>query len=482
MPGTTSAINPPDARPLNRKNVPAPHVGPTRLLQFGSGRFLRAFTGWMFDLLNRRGVFHGGITIVLPNSKQIPEAWTTQEGLYHVITNDEPPYLVTAVNEVVSPAEDYGRFLRLGEDPALHFVTSNTTESGITFSDRDKDYRTLPGTFPGKVAALLYHRFVHLKGDPSTGLIFLPCELVPRNGERLQAMVLEYANLWKLPSRFKEWVKASNHFCCTLVDRIVVRCDETVLNGFEDHLAVRAESYSSWVIEADSRARSKLPPMEQHLPVKFVDNLEPYYRRKVRILNGAHTALTPIAHFMGYSTVHHAMTDGFIRNFLVQLTELEIIPTLEMPAVELQQYRDSVLKRFGSPDLHHEIQSIALNATAKIRTRLIPTLLDYVKMKEKSPPMLAFSLATWIRYYKGSWRSAPTPVRDEPAVLALFRELYMGSAHQKEIIDKVLGNNSLWGVNLCTYPDIKERVQAATNWIDNWENNPGLNISEAFLI
>jgi tagaturonate reductase len=279
---------------LNRKTTGILPSRPLKVLQFGEGNFLRAFVDWTIDILNEKTNFNGSVQIVQPIPQGMGAQVNAQDGLYHVvltgIKNGKPfqeTRLITSVKGVINPFEDYQSYLKIAEEPDLKFIVSNTTEAGITFSSSDNTPEKLPDTFPGKLTLLLYHRYQYFDGASDQGLIFMPCELIEKNGETLKKVILQYILHWNLPDGFKEWTMNHNVFCNTLVDRIVPGFPKDIIDeiqqstGYQDNLVVMAEPFYLWVIETPanitnweslscrkSRAASKICKGSLSLPNK----------------------------------------------------------------------------------------------------------------------------------------------------------------------------------------------------------------------
>lgn len=434
-------------RKLNRQAVSSPKR-PIKVLQFGEGNFLRAFCDWMVDILNERTDFNGNVKIVQPIAHGMGSVINSQDGLYHVVLNGKRTMedrLITCVDSVINPYEDYQKFLELAENPDLQFVFSNTTEAGIAFNENDIRYDVLPETFPGKVTALLLHRYNTIK----KGLVFLPCELIEKNGSTLKSIVDRYIDLWKLPADFKSWVDSNVHFCNTLVDRIVPGFPKETIQeiqqrtGYEDNLAVMAEPFHLWVIEGPEFVSEDLPLEKAGIQVKFVSDLTPYRTRKVRILNGAHTTLVPVAWLKGLRTVRESVEDKEVGDYLMKAIHEEIIPTLDLPKDELARFADEVMERFGNPYIKHELSSIALNSVSKYKVRVLPSVLSYIQLKRELPKRLLYSLAALIKFYKGEGR----PVNDTPEVIEFFKKAWTTNS-AVNAAKLVLGNSGLWGQDL----------------------------------
>ena len=467
---------------LNRKNASAEKPRPVKILQFGEGNFLRAFVDWMVDILNEKTDFNGAVEIVQPISKGMAKEVNAQEGLYHVVLKGiqqgkifSETRLITCVSKAITPHDEFQNFLKSAENPDLNFIVSNTTESGIVFNSSDSNPTALADTFPGKVTQLLFHRFKFFKGENNRGLILLPCELIEKNGDTLKKAILDYATLWKLPLDFTQWIESANIFCNTLVDRIVPGFPRDTIQeiqatiGYEDNLVVQAEPFHLWVIEGPSTVQQHLPTEKAGLDVKFVSDLTPYRTQKVRILNGAHTTLVPVAYLTGFRTVREAIDDEAIGTFIRNTINGEIIPTLDLPADELKKFADDVIERFQNPFIKHELLSIALNSISKYKVRVLPSVLEYHKRTGKLPANLLYALAALIRFYKGEWQGNVIPLNDAPEILEFFKTVWKKQEAHK-VVQDVLANASFWGQDLNNVKGFTDVVTKALQQIESGAN------------
>lgn len=445
---------------LNRENAHVTDERPVKILQFGTGNFLRGFVDWAIDIINEKTEFNGDVQIVQPHGKRPAAALNEQEGLFHVITRGfqegrvvEEERLITCVRSAVNPYLEYDQYLDLASNPDLTVMISNTTEAGIHFAPKDTDKTLMPASFPGKLTALLYRRFSVFNGDPSKGLIHLPCELIEENGEKLRKTILQYSELWKLGTGFEDWIKEHNSFCNTLVDRIVPGFPEENAEqiqekiGYKDELMVMTEPFHLWVIDGPQALEELFQIEKTGLDIIFVKDLSPYRTRKVRILNGAHTSLVPYGYLKGCRTVRESVEDPAIGKFLTQTIEKEIIPTLDLPKQELDQFALDVLERFKNPFIKHQLKDIALNSVSKFKVRVLPSLLEYHKRAKQLPENLVLSFAALIVFYKGIYRGETLPVRDTDEVLAFFRKEW-----EKEdigdLVHSILSHSALWDQDL----------------------------------
>jgi tagaturonate reductase len=449
-------------KPLNRQTAHIKDQPPVKVLQYGEGNFLRGYVDWMIDILNERTDFNGAVDVVQPRdrSRRIIQALKQQDGLFHVLLQGiqggkpiQKKRLVSCISSALNPYDDYTAYLRRGENPHLKLVFSNTTEAGITYDEADKSLDTIPNSFPGKLTALLYHRFKHFNGAAEKGLIIIPTELIENNGDALRRIVLQYAQNWNLSDTFTSWITGHITFCNTLVDRIVPGFPQDTIEevqqelGYNDNLVVMAEPYHLLVIEAPEAVKKVFPAEEAGLQVKFVPDLAPYRTTKVRILNGAHTTLVPVAYLHGFRTVREAVEDAHMGSFIRAAIAEEIIPTLNLPAKELEQFSNDVMDRFQNPFIRHELISIALNAVSKYKVRVLPSVLEYHKRTGKLPERLLHALAALILFYKGEWGGKNILLNDAPEVLSFFRQIWLQHP-VPEVVQAVLSNKNLWGTDL----------------------------------
>lgn len=444
-------------------------------MQFGGGNFLRAFVDWMLQVLNEETNFNGGVVIIKPTERGDYSELKLQNGLFTVVLDGiqngqliAEKKLVECVQEIINPYNDWDVYLGLAKNPALRFVVSNTTEAGIKFSKEDLFEHHPPKEFPAKLSNWLYQRFIHFKGHAGRGCIFLPCELIEHNGEKLKESILQYADHWALGNDFKTWIQNANYFCSTLVDRIVSgypsdRAPDIEKElGYRDPFLVAGEYYHSWVIQAPALVKDELPFSKTKLNVIFVDDLDPYRQMKVRILNGAHTAMVPVAYLCGIRYVKDAMENVAVAQFVEDLLIGEAAKTLNFPETEKRQFVLDVLDRFRNPLLQHQLISISLNSTSKFVARLLPVVKDYQHDQGKLPNRIVFALAALILFYKGSYSGAEIDLKDNLEVLAIFdanwKKKDAGELTTQEFTKNILGNTTIWSEDLTQIEGMVEEV------------------------
>ena len=409
-----------------------------KVIQFGEGGFLRGFVDWIIQITDEVTDFNAGVVVVQPIEKGMCKMLEAQNCVYtHVmrcIKNGVPTVekkKIDCISRTVNPYEDFNAYLDLAQNPDFRFVVSNTTESGIEFKDTDTMEAAPNVSFPAKATLLLKKRFdLNLKG-----FIFLPCELIDKNGYNLKNCILKYADLWNLGEDFKEFVEKENIFCNTLVDRIVTGYprDEKIDVGYEDNMLNTSEIFHLWVIEGPQCIVKEFPFDKTGLNIIVTDNLERYRTRKVRILNGAHTSMIPYALLTGVETVGDCMENEKMSAFVKKCVYEEIIPTLDLPEEELLDYADNVFERFRNPYIRHLCSSIALNSVSKFKVRVLPSILEYIKRKNAMPDTLLTSFAKLIEFYKTDMTN------DAPDVTEFMKN---------SDVKTILSNKALWDEDL----------------------------------
>ena len=459
------------------------------ILQIGDGNFLRAFVDWMVDVTNGAGLFNGQVTIAQPLSRGIAEQLNKQDGLYTVLLRGvqngaavESTRIVSCVKRALNPYSEWEAMLASAQDASLRFVVSNTTEAGIAYAEEAYTPGQCQVSFPAKVTALLLARFKALGGSAQTGLVFLPCELIEANGTKLKKYVLQYAKAWALPADFVAWVETHNVFCNTLVDRIVPGFPAAEAQaiyqklGYEDPLLVAAEPFLLWVIEGPAAIAKELPLREAGLDVVWTDDLQPYRTRKVRILNGAHTASSLAAFAAGLDSVKSMTEDAAVSTYLNKVMFDEIVPFVPLPEAERQAYAKTIMERFANPNIIHELISIALNSVSKWQVRVLPTVKDYVAKNGKAPAGLSFSLAALLNFYHGRFNAAGEyegmregvrqgnqtyPIRDSAEILSIVDAAWKASDDASVQVNTLLADARLWGEDLTRIAGLAEQTAAS---------------------
>lgn len=460
---------------LNRSTFTGANTYPEKVLQFGEGNFLRAFADWMFYELNKKANFDGSVVVVQPIDKGMVNMLNEQDGLYTLylrgLKNGRPESThetIDVISRGINPYTDFEAYLQTAENPDMRYVISNTTEAGIKFDENDQPTDAPPNSFPAKLAVWLHKRYRAFNGDASKCVHIIPCELIEKNADNLKKIILQLTQKWNLEEGFINWLTTACTFSNTLVDRIVPGypreriAEITQELGYEDKQVVEGEHFHLWVIEAPEALQKELPFPSIGLDVKYVKDLTPYRTRKVRILNGAHTALVPVAYLYGIDTVREAVEHPVVGKFLRDEILEEIVPTLDLPKEELEQFSNEVIDRFRNPYIKHQLMSIALNSWSKFETRVLPSILKYKNRFGQIPPRLAFSLAATIAFYRGKRDNEDIALNDDAATMELLKNAWLKTDRSdtsiKNVVTEVLSYQKNWKKDLNEVEGLNEAV------------------------
>ena len=454
------------------KETAQKNIRPEKVIQFGEGNFLRAFVDWIIFNMNEKTDFNGSVVVVQPIEKGMIDMLNGQDCLYHVnlqgLDNGEPVNSLTKIDVISRALNAYTQndeFMHLAEQPEIRFVISNTTEAGIAFDPSCKLTDKPASSYPGKLTQLLYHRYEYFKGDMTKGLIVFPCELIFLNGHKLKECILQYIELWNLGEDFKNWFLNACGVYATLVDRIVPGFPRKEIDdikaklGYNDNMVVQGEFFHLWVIEAPAEIANEFPADKAGLNVLFVPSEEPYHERKVTLLNGPHTVLSPVAYLSGVNIVRDACQHPVIGKYINKVMYEELMETLNLPKEELQKFAGDVLERFVNPFVDHQVTSIMLNSFPKYETRDLPGLKTYLQRKGELPKGLVLGLAAIITYYKGGVREDGAEIvpNDAPEIMALLKDLW-ATGDTRKVAEGVLAEESIWKSNLNEIPGLTDLV------------------------
>ena len=445
---------------------------PEKVLQFGEGNFLRAFVNYFFDVANEKVGWNGKCCLVQPTPNGIAWKINSQQSLYTLYLRGtengekvERKRIISSVSRCLNPYEKAGfdAMMEVAVSNDLEFVISNTTEAGIAYDPACKLEDEPCMSFPGKLTQVLYRRWQAGK----SGLVILSCELIDNNGKELLKCVEQYARQWALEEDFFGYIRENCTFCSTLVDRIVpgkIRDTEEVArleaeNGYIDSLADVGEVFGVWNIEGPAWLEEKLPFKAAGLNCPVVPDVTPYKKRKVRILNGAHTGFVLGAYLGGYDIVRECMFDDAVRGYMNKMLYEEVVPILPLAKDDAESFASAVQDRFNNPFINHELLSISLNSTSKWRARNMPSFLEYIEKFGKLPVCLTMSFAAYIAFFSNDIQALTTEglvcrrtkgndyvCCDERWVLEFYYDHRNDSA--EELVHAVMSNGQMWGQNL----------------------------------
>jgi tagaturonate reductase len=443
---------------------------PNKVIQFGEGNFLRAFIDWQIHQMNKQGLFKGGVQIVQPLPTGRVKELDKQDDLYTVLLEGildgkkiQSHEIIESINGTVNPYTEYDKYIKLAEDDNIEVIFSNTTEAGIEFVPEDTLDAIKNGeksSYPAKLTALLYHRFELEK----KGFHIIPCELINHNGDALKKAILQYADLWNLGQDFVDWINNDNEFYSTLVDRIVPgyprdrAADLEKEWGYKDQNMVKTEPFLIFVIEGNKDIEKVLPLKEAGINLVVTDDMQPYRNRKVSILNGPHTTMSPIGRLAGLETVGQVMDDKDFYKFIDDEMHKEIIPVVPLPKDELESYAKGIQERFENPYVKHQLSALALNSISKYAARLLPNYKRYYDKFGKLPKRMTLALAAYLWIYNGK---SEFDINDTADITAGFKKIQGDDNY----IHEALSNDAFWGEDLTKIPGLEELVTKYYNEI-----------------
>ena len=457
---------------------------PEKVMQFGEGNFLRAFVNYWFDISNEKAGWNGKCVLIQPIAQGLTDLINKQEGLYTLYLRGtengekvDRKRVISSVSRCLNPyTEDgYAQMMELAVSDDLEYVVSNTTEAGIVYDPACQLADKPCSSFPGKLTQVLYTRYQAGK----SGLVILSCELIDNNGKELQKCVNQYIDQWGLEDGFRAYINESCTFCSTLVDRIVpgrirdaaevARLEED--NGYADPLTDVGEVFGVWNIEGPAWLEEKLPFKKAGVNCVVVPDVTPYKKRKVRILNGAHTGTVLGAYLAGYDIVRDCMHDDVILGYMNKMLHQEIIPTLPLDKKDLESFASAVADRFNNPFIDHEILSISLNSTSKWLARNFPSFIEYVEQNGTLPTCLTMSFAAYIAFFTSDIQELNDKglvcrrakgntytCNDDRWVLEFYYDHRNDSV--EDLVHAVMTNEKMWGQDLTKIPGIEAATVA----------------------
>ncbi|UYQ94882.1 tagaturonate reductase [Chitinophaga horti] len=472
---------------LSRTNLPETISSallelPEKVLQFGTGVLLRGLPDYFIDKANKQGVFNGRVVVVKSTSQGDTTAFEQQDGLYTVcirgIENGQAvsENIVNAsISRVLAATTEWQSILDCAANPQMELIISNTTEVGISLVEDDV-HAAPPVSFPGKLLAFLLARYTHFKGAADKGMVIVPTELLPDNGHKLKSVVLQLARNNRLDEAFIQWVSDHNHFCNSLVDRIVpgkqavdVQAAIEQELGYTDQLMIMSEVYRLWAIESSSeKVKRVLSFAAADNGVVIVPDINVYRELKLRLLNGSHTMSCGLAVLAGFDTVKEAMEDADMSACIEAMMMQEIVPAITDIYIREDsawRFAGAVLDRYRNPHIAHRWISITMQYTSKMKMRDVPILLRHYQRSQEAPALLAMGFAAYLLFmrsertqdgrYEGSANGVAYTITDDHA--AWFYDAWK-RLEPSVLVRTVLSNTGLWGTDLCTLKGFPQAV------------------------
>jgi tagaturonate reductase len=355
---------------------------PETILQFGAGRFLRAFFDRFVHQANESGQDVGRIVVVQRSADQRSQLLSNNPAGYQVLVRGyqdgelvQRRESVQSISRVLLSDTQWRDVLAFAKSPELRYIVTNATESGYVLDMKDK-ITAPPATLPAKLTQVLWARYQAKAPAPT----MLPCELIERNADKLTELIVTQAETWGLPGEFVAWVKNECIWLNSLVDCIVTMPEPEL--AVQDPLLICAEPYYLWALEKPAGKGVKL---FEHPALRVADDIAPYFLRKVRILNGTHTAM--VGKFYGqFETVQHLLDNKTAARWIRDLMYEEIVPTLAYRLDLVAAFADETYDRFRNPFTNHKLADIAKGHADKVKVRLAPTRAEYEKLFGKPPP------------------------------------------------------------------------------------------------
>ena len=456
---------------------------PEKVLQFGTGVLLRGLPDYFIDKANREGIFNGRIVVVKSTATGGTDNFVSQDSLYTVCIRGlengkkvDEMIINSSISRVLSAKEEWDAVLQCAHNRQMQIIISNTTEVGISLV-REDIQKSVPSSYPGKLLAFLWERYRSFNGDVNSGMVIIPTELIPGNGTLLKSIVNELAQYNHLDKEFVKWLESANHFCNSLVDRIVpgklLQADKETTErkiGYSDKLMIMAESYRLWAIESfDERVKEILSFRKADKGVVIASDIGVFRELKLRLLNGSHTFSCGLACLAGFSTVKSAMTNSLMAKYIENLMLHEIAPAISnrLPLYqEAYQFASSVLERFRNPYLDHKWLDITLQFSSKMKLRNIPVLLKHFEMTDHTPDHMALGFAAYLLFMKsernekgqfvGNWDQNEYLIQDEYAAYFYEKWKRLGA---DGLVEEVLVDEVFWGTDLSLLKGFPNAVQ-----------------------
>jgi tagaturonate reductase len=352
---------------------------PEKVLQFGTGGFVRGLIDFLIDKANNQGEFNGRVVMVKSTTVGDIGTFKNQDNLYTLIMKSidegvqkEEKVVCAAISRVINAIEDWQQVLMCAANEELKIIISNTTEVGIVMVDNDSITSKPPLSFPAKLLSFLYERYKIFNGSSESGMVIVPTELIPDNATKLKEILNRLALQNALEDDFIKWLNESNDFCNSLVDRIVpgklpIAEQLKVQNelGYEDDLMIMSETFGLWAIEtANPGTRDLLSFSKVYSGVYIVPNIDKFRELKLRLLNGSHNLSCAIGFIAGFNTVKEAMANPVFDRFMQKMINDDIAKAIISESITIEEAREfgsKVLDRYRNPYIEFEWLSIMKN-------------------------------------------------------------------------------------------------------------------------
>lgn len=469
----------------NTLSLPDEHVFdlPEKVLQFGTGVFIRGLIDYFIDKANNEGIFNGRVVMVKSTDAGDINAFLKQDCLYTLLMKSveegievEEKVICAGISRVLNATEDWEQVLVCAANPELTIIISNTTEVGIVLAENEKIDAQPPSSFPAKLLAFLLQRYKVSNGAKDSGFVIIPTELIPDNGTKLKTIVNQLALKNQLEPGFIEWMNNANDFCNSLVDRIVpgklpfAEHNEVEAElGYQDDLMIMAETFGLWAIETSSaRSRELLSFSQAHPGIHLVDNIEKFRELKLRLLNGSHNLSCALGFIAGFNTVKEAMANKDFDEYMRRLILNDIAAAIlsdKISAEDARGFGTSVLNRYRNPHIDFKWLSICVQDTSKLRIRAVPVVQQHFKKLGFVPDCISMGFAAYILFmksernakgeYTGKINNKEYTITDDFAE-NLYHKWKTLSGY--DLVTDVLKDESLWEADLSALDGFADNV------------------------
>ena len=369
------------------------------IVHLGVGAFQRAHMAQATDAaIVATGDLRWGITGVSLRSPGTRDTLAPQQGLYTLAIRDADEHGMP--REQLQVIHCLTALLVAPEDPAaVTEAIANAATCIVSLTVTEKGYLD---TSPGSTLDVLARGLALRRARGGAPLTLLSLDNLPSNGDVLRERLLAHAR--SVNPELARWIENHCTFPCSMVDRIVPRTTDADRERISAHLGLQdawpvvGEPYFDWVIE-DRFAAGR--PEWQHGGARFVVDAKPFETLKLRLVNGAHSALAYLGAMAGWRTVDQAVAVPALRCYLDALMLEEIAPTLPaLAGLDLDAYRGRLLQRFANPALQHQTHQIAMDGSQKLPQRLLGSV--RARLATGAPiERLALALAAWLHYLRG---------------------------------------------------------------------------------
>lgn len=437
-----------------------------RIVHLGVGNFHRAHQAWYTQRANAEAGSDWRITGVSLRRPDMRDALAPQHYRYTVeIEGGEGTdyQTIDIIDRVLVAREAPGEVIAAIADGDTHIVTLTVTEKGYSLNPTDRTLDIddpgirddLAGGAPVTTIGLLAAGLAARRRAGAGGLTIISCDNLPENGHVLRAAILAFAG--HVDSGLAGWIEDNVAFPCTMVDRIVpattdaLRARVEAATGVRDAWPVATERFAQWVIE-DTFAGPR--PAWEAAGAELVADVGPHELRKLRMLNGAHSALAYAGRLAGHDYVHEAVADPELGPLARAVMDEAAATLAESVRSTASDYAERLMRRFDNPGLAHQLIQIAMDGSQKLPVRLLAPLRERLAAGMDSPA-IEHAIAAWLAFVMRC--ATAGDALDDPQAPALRVAARAGSEVSDRAL-RILALTSVFGTFASDFPDVAERL------------------------